>query len=224
MPEPRILIFDLDGTLIDTMTESADLFCDMLLREHGVADEVSRPVYIELAGKGPRPQFEAVLSALGPVDDALIDDITNRYWQAAETFQAAAFPETLEVLQQLHREGHALAVSSGATTSSVKRKMRLTGIDRLFRLSLGTDEGVPNMRKGPGHFNILVASLDLRDGDLQARGVFVGDAVHDMQVACEAGLVAVGRITDGNGDKLRAAGAHFLINDLREMQALLAAL
>ncbi len=51
MPTKRILVFDLDGTLIDTMTELADLFCEMLQREHGVAEAVSRPVYVELTGK-----------------------------------------------------------------------------------------------------------------------------------------------------------------------------
>jgi phosphoglycolate phosphatase-like HAD superfamily hydrolase len=224
MPDKRILIFDLDGTLIDTMTQLADLFCEMLQREHGVADAVSRSIYVELAGKGPRPQFEAVLATIGHQDQELLDDITERYWQVAEAFQPVAFPETLEVLEQLHRDGHTLAVSSGGTTASVERKTRLTGLDHLFSLALGTDEGVPNMRKGPGHFELLTRALDLAEGDLQARGVFVGDAVFDMQVARDARIVAVGRISDGNGEVLRRAGAQHLIQDLREMHALLTAL
>lgn len=224
MPDKRILIFDLDGTLIDTMTQLADLFCEMLQREHGVPEDVSRPIYVELAGKGPRPQFEAVLATIGRKDQELVDGITERYWQVAEAFQPVAFPETLDVLEQLHRDGHTLAVSSGGTTASVERKTRLTGIGHLFSLALGTDEGVPKMRKGPGHFELLRSAFDLTEGDLQARGVFVGDAVFDMQVARNARVVAVGRISDGNGEILRQAGAQHLILDLREMNPLLAAL
>ncbi len=119
MPDNHILIFDLDGTLIDTMTQLADLFCDILRREHGIPDEVSRPIYVELAGKGPRPQFEAVLSTLGRLEPELVDGITERYWQVAETYEPIAFPETLDVLQQLRHDGHTLAVSSGGTTASV---------------------------------------------------------------------------------------------------------
>ena len=222
MPDKRILIFDLDGTLIDTMSQLADLFCDMLLEEHGVPHEVSRPIYVDLAGKGPRPQFEAVLEQVGRRDQALVDAITEHYWKVAETYEPVAFPETLEVLSRLHQEGHSLVVSSGGTSASVERKLRLTRIDHLFRLALGTDEGVPGMRKGPGHLKLVARSLVLRDGELQSRGVFIGDAIFDMQVAREAGIIGVGRVTDGNGETLRLAGAQHLIDDLREIQALLA--
>ncbi len=77
------------------------------------------------------------------------------------------------------------------------------------------------MAKGPGHFELIAKALALRDGDLQSRGVFVGDAVFDMQVARDAGVFAVGRVTGDNGDTLRQAGAQHLIHDLREMHALL---
>ena len=224
MPDTRILIFDLDGTLIDTMRDLANLFCDMLLQEHGVPDELSRPIYIELAGKGPRPQFEAVLAKVGRHDRDGVNAITERYWQVAETYEPVAFPEAAEVLQQLRRDGHTLVVSSGGASASVERKLRLTQIDSLFSLALGTDDGIPGMRKGPGHFDLVVKALALCEGELQSRGVFIGDAVYDMQVALEAGIVAVGRVTDGNAETLRRAGAQHLIHDLREMRALLAAL
>jgi 2-hydroxycyclohexanecarboxyl-CoA dehydrogenase len=94
MPDKRILIFDLDGTLIDTMTQLTDLFCEMLQREHGVADAVSRPIYVELAGKGPRPQFEAVLATIGHQDQELLDDITDpeAVEAAVEAIERAAGP------------------------------------------------------------------------------------------------------------------------------------
>ena len=102
--------------------------------------------------------------------------------------------------------------------------MRLTGIDRLFGLALGTDLDVPGMAKGPGHFELVARSLELRDGELQTAGVFIGDAVYDMQVAREAGIVGVGRVTGDNGTTLKRAGAQHLIRDLREMRTLLASL
>jgi phosphoglycolate phosphatase-like HAD superfamily hydrolase len=224
MSRKRILIFDLDGTLLDTMGPLADLFCDMLRSECGAPDQVSRKVYTELAGKGPRPQFEAVLSQLGRADAAFLNDITLRYWQVAETYEPVAFPDTLEALRRMHSDGHTLVVSSGGTTTSVQRKMRLTGVDRLFRLALGTDLDVPGMAKGPGHFDLVTRSLSLREGELQADGVFIGDAVYDMQVARDAGIVSVGRVTGENGEILQQAGALHLIRDLHEMQSLLASL
>jgi beta-phosphoglucomutase-like phosphatase (HAD superfamily) len=61
MTTKRLLIFDLDGTLLDTMgTQSepwlslTDLFCEMWSRR-GVPEEISRPIYVREMGKGPRP-------------------------------------------------------------------------------------------------------------------------------------------------------------------------
>jgi phosphoglycolate phosphatase-like HAD superfamily hydrolase len=206
------------------MGESADLFCQILLEECDVAGEVSRPIFIELAGKGPRPQFEAVLARIGRSDVEFLDALIEHYWKVAETYEPVAFPEAGEVLQQLRRDGHTLIVSSGGTTGAVQRRLRLTQLDGLFRLALGTDDGVPDMRKGPGHFDRIARSLALVEGELQARGVFIGDAVYDMQVARDAGLVAVGRLTGDNAKTLRLAGAQHLIHDLLELQPILDAL
>ncbi len=80
------------------------------------------------------------------------------------------------------------------------------------------------MKKGPGHFDLIMKTLDLSEDELRARGVFVGDAVYDMQVARNAGVLAVGRLTGENGEALRQAGAQHLIRDLGEMDALLSSL
>jgi beta-phosphoglucomutase-like phosphatase (HAD superfamily) len=94
---PRILIFDLDGTLLDTMGPLADLFCEMWARR-GVPDSISRPIYIREMGKGPRPQFVEVLKATESLDEALADRLTAEYWAACEAHEPAAFPETVGVL------------------------------------------------------------------------------------------------------------------------------
>jgi phosphoglycolate phosphatase-like HAD superfamily hydrolase len=220
----RVLIFDLDGTLLDTMGPMADLFCLMLLERRGVPESLSRRIYIEQAGKGPRPQFVEVLRATGSLDEALVDQLTGDYWRAAEAFEPVLFPETVSVLEALRSDGHTLIVSSGGKNAFVARNTRATGIDRLFRRILGTDAGVPDMAKGPGHFKLIREALGLEDDDLRSGGVFTGDGVYDMQVATEAGIVAVGRVTGNNGASLREAGADHLIGSLRELEGLIEAL
>jgi phosphoglycolate phosphatase-like HAD superfamily hydrolase len=104
----------------------------------------------------------------------------------------------------------------------VARNARLTGIDRLFRLLLGTDAGVPDMAKGPGHFRLIREALGLHENDLRQRSVFVGDGVYDMEVARAACILAVGRLSGGNSAALREAGADYLITSLAELQPILA--
>jgi len=217
----RLLIFDLDGTLLDTMGPLADLFCEMWQRR-GVPESVSRPIYVREVGKGPRPQFVEVLKATEAMDDALADQLTAEYWAASETFVPSLFPETAEVLESLRVQGHTLVVSSGGKSAFVARNTRLTGIDRLFRLILGTDPGVPHMAKGAGHFRLIGEALELHDDELSATGVFVGDGVYDMQVARAAGVLAVGRLTGENHATLLGAGADRLIASLAELEPILA--
>jgi phosphoglycolate phosphatase-like HAD superfamily hydrolase len=199
----------------------ADLFCEMWLRR-GVPESLSRPIYVREMGKGPRPQFVEVLKATEAMDEALADRLTAEYWEASEAFEPSLFPETAEVLESLRVQGHTLAVSSGGKSTFVARNTRLTGIDRLFRVILGTDPDVPHMAKGPGHFRLIGEALGLRDGELRATGVFVGDGVYDMQVARAAGILAVGRLTGENHATLREAGANHLIGSLAELESILA--
>jgi phosphoglycolate phosphatase-like HAD superfamily hydrolase len=220
----RLLIFDLDGTLLDTMGRLADLFCEMLLERRGIPESLSRPIYVREMGKGPRPQFVEVLKATESFDEALADELTADYWAVCEALEPALFPEVPEVLESLRRRGHTLVVSSGGKPDFVARNLRLTGIEWLFRLVLGTDRAVPEMAKGPGHFKLIREALGLSEDELRQSGVFIGDGVYDMEVACGAGLVAVGRLTGENGATLQNAGADYLINSLRELDAILDAL
>jgi phosphoglycolate phosphatase len=221
MTTRRLLIFDLDGTLLDTMGPLADLFCEMWSRR-GVPESVSRPIYVREMGKGPRPQFVEVLKAAESMDDALADRLVAEYWAASEAFMPSLFPETIDVLESLRLQGHTLVVSSGGRPEFVARNTQLTGIDRLFRLLLGTDAGVLHMAKGPGHFRLIREALGLHDDDLRQRGIFVGDGVYDMEVARAAGILAVGRLSGDNGATLREAGAHHLIASLADLEPILA--
>ena len=220
-PSNRIVIFDLDGTLIDSMTPYTELFCEMLLAECSVPKAISLPVYTELLGKGPKAQFAAVLRKLETWNESLVDDLTRRYWLQAELDEPALFPEVLGVLQDLGHKGDTLIVSSGSIPSSVTRKMRLAGIEGLFRLALGSDEDVPGLAKGAGHFAMIGEELSLTAEELRARSVFVGDGTYDMEVARAAGIRGIGRLTGSNGEALRAAGAGHVIADLRDLLPLL---
>jgi phosphoglycolate phosphatase-like HAD superfamily hydrolase len=68
---------------------------------------------------------------------------------------------------------------------------------------------------------MIAEALSLPAGDLQARGVVIGDGVYDMQIAQEAGMTAIGRLTGDNADELIEAGADHVIRELGELQPLM---
>jgi len=220
MPGTRLIIFDLDGTLVDSMEHYTRLFCRLLAERHGLDESFSRDIYESLLGLPPGRQFADALTLAGQ-DLTDVEELTAQFWAAAEKHAPPAFSEAASVLQTLTAAGYTLVISSGGRPAIVAFRAHNAGIDGFFALILGTDEAVEGMAKGPGHFAIMREALGLSMADLRERAVFVGDGVYDMQVAREAGIPAVGRVTEENGDTLRLAGAEYLIDDLTGLAAVL---
>jgi phosphoglycolate phosphatase-like HAD superfamily hydrolase len=210
------LVFDLDGTLLDSMPVLADIFCDVLAGQRGVPPEFSRRIYYELAGMGPESQFRAVLRR-GHLYEKGVGQLTQEFWRLAESIAPAPFPEVPRVLETLKTAGYALFVSSGGRPDFANTRAERAGIDGFFRLILGTDDNEPNMAKGAPHFRIIRESLDLPDADFRASTAMIGDGPFDMQVGKIAGLTAIGRLTGDNAQQLREAGAEFIIADLEDL-------
>jgi beta-phosphoglucomutase-like phosphatase (HAD superfamily) len=111
-----VLIFDLDGTLVDSMGALASIFCE-ILSQHGVAIDLSREVYLALAGRGPERQFEEALSRAGLTDmDAEL--LTEAFWQLSEAIAPSAFPEVSEVLAALKTAGYVMSSAAAAGRTS----------------------------------------------------------------------------------------------------------
>jgi phosphoglycolate phosphatase len=188
--EVSVLIFDLDGTLVDSMGALADIFCE-ILAQHGVATDLSREVYFALAGMGPERQFEQALRRAGLLDvDAEL--LTEAFWGLSKAISPAAFPEVPAALAALDAAGYAMFISSGGRTDFARKRAESAGIAGYFRLILGTDKGVPRMAKGPGHFELISADLAPAQDALRELAAFVGDGPYDMQVAAAAGILAIG--------------------------------
>jgi phosphoglycolate phosphatase-like HAD superfamily hydrolase len=79
-----------------------------------------------------------------------------------------------------------------------------------------------DMKKGPGHLRLIRPSLGLTEEQFRERSAFIGDAVYDMQVGRNSGLLTIGRAADGNGELLAVAGADYLISDLTQLRGILA--
>ncbi|HLF72121.1 MAG TPA: HAD family hydrolase [Dehalococcoidia bacterium] len=217
---PSVLIFDLDGTLVDSMGELGEMFSNLLAETHAIPRDLSNEVYFALAGVGPKRQFETVLHAAGlPLTS--VDALTRTFFERTQAIVPKPFPDVLDVLQAFDADRFEMFISSGGRTEYARIRAEHGGIAGFMRLILGTDEEVPGMAKGPGHFALFADALGISAEALSGRAWFIGDGPFDMQVAREAGIFALGRLTGDNGQQLRQAGADVLVSDLREVRALL---
>jgi phosphoglycolate phosphatase len=142
---------------------------------------------------------------------------------AGTNIPLALFPEVPAVLRSLSERGCSIVLTTNFSLESLDARLTAAGIREYFTLLLGTDPG-SGMTKGPDHMRRAGAALGLSAQDLAQSAVLVGDMDHDMIMAREAGIVAIGRITDGNAGRLFAAGADHVIEDLLALEPLLARL
>ena len=159
---PRAVVFDLDGTLVDTMPILADLASSVMSERFGITRERARELYLSTCGIPFADQLEAIY----PEDP--------RNAEAADTFESAKparcgdarmSRDTVAVLDRLRRRGLFLAISSNNGSDNVDRFVEENGYP--FEMALGYGAG---LRKGEPHFDRLCEAFDLGRHDL----VFVG--------------------------------------------------
>ena len=214
----------MDGTLIDSMPQHAEAFSGILAAEYAIPVDFSKEVYMKTAGKPLDEQFAFAIELKTGVHVQSTDALLDQFWSLIQESDPVLFPDVGHVLHALHQAGFTMVVISGCSPEVVRAKIRRAGIESLFLFTLGTDRSIPGMVKGQGHLEIIRNKLQVTPACFQADSVLIGDAPHDMMIARNANITAVARVSRGNADDLRAAGADFLINDLSELVPILRAI
>jgi HAD superfamily hydrolase (TIGR01509 family) len=181
----RGVIFDVDGTLIDSNDGHARAWVDALAEAgHAVPYERIRPM-IGMGGDKVLP-LVAGLSA----DDGKGQRIAGRREAIfAERYlpKVKALPGARELLVRLRKEGHRLAVASSSKEDMLQRLLALVGAEDLLEAKTSSDDA-ENSKPDP---DIVTAALE-RLGEPRDRVVMVGDTPYDVEAARAAGIGAIG--------------------------------
>lgn len=175
------LIFDLDGTLVDSCAICVGILGGML-QDRGserVIDPVGAKAYMSRGG------VHMVSGLLG--DDCgdpeqELTEFRARYARIT-TPHDALFPGVAEGLAHLHKAGFTLSICSNKPQNLCEQVLADTALDRLFTTIVG---GTPGLRAKPAP-DLLEATL----GRIDARPetcLFIGDSELDHQIAETAGI------------------------------------
>jgi phosphoglycolate phosphatase len=208
------IVFDLDGTLIDT---APDLIrcTNHALGRAGLAPvppELVRPVIslgarrmilrgLELHGHAP---------SAAEIDHLFEDFIAHYVETIAE--QSRPFPHLIETLDALTEQGATLAVCTNKLEGMSRKLLAELGLARRFAVIAGRDT-FPVHKPDPGHLLGTIAAA----GGVAGRAVMVGDSDVDIATA-KAARVPVVAVTFGYSEHpVDALGPDALITHYREL-------
>ena len=213
----KLILFDLDGTLLDTLEDLAAAVNHALsvrgLPLHSLQD------YRSMVGHGVRNLVQQALerSLASAPDDTAIDAALadfKAYYTAHIDVHTRPYPGMQELLQDLHAAGVCMAVASNKFQAGTEKLVRefFPGIP--FVAILGNREGYPLKPDPEIVAKVLGAAGDISKED----AVMVGDSRTDMLTAANGGIGAIavgwGYRTMEPSEEYRLAGS---VTELRTL-------
>lgn len=213
---PRAVVFDLDGTLVDSVDDISRLL-NIVLGEDGVATFSGHEVR-SLMGEGVRALIAKALRARGvPGRDDRIEQLKDRFldlYCGRPVALTTAFPFVAEVLGQLAGQG----VSVGICTNKAKRPAQLIlealGLDRHVGAVVGADSGF-GQKPDPAPLLACASMLGVPASTV----VYVGDHHIDVETARAARVPVVAVAFGYSGVPAGDLGADRTISCLSELPA-----
>lgn len=182
------VVFDLDGTLIDTLPDILAAL-NRLMGEEGrreIAYEEGR----YMVGHGTRVMLERAFAATGPTQTAEILDSLNRrfvdYYLAAPAVMSAPYDGVEETLAALAADGVILGVCTNKPHEISLRILGELGLDRHFAAAIGGD-ALDVHKPDAAHLLTTIARM----GAVPGKAVMVGDSEIDVRTARNADVPVV---------------------------------
>ena len=208
------ILFDLDGTLIDSI--------ELILgaaRHAFVGFEGRAPTEEEWRAGIGRPLQTVLREFAG--DDAEVARLIGRYraYQLEHHDRLVKpYDGIVETVRWLAERGHPMALVTSKADWMADKAMVLVGLDRLIPTIVGCDSCV-NHKPHPEPVERALALLGAAPGD----AIFVGDSPHDVESGRAAGVVTVGVAWGAfTRDELERSGADLVIERVEDLRGVVA--
>jgi len=206
----RAVLFDVDGTLLDTTAFIYGGF-DHTLAAHGY-QPAGRAAYARVMGK----PLEVCYVKLAPDGDPALLCETHRAWQADNLHLSIAFPEAEHVLRTLRDAGLRLAAITSRSARTSVRTLEQAGLAPYLDLVLSAED-VTAIKPDPAPLRLALERLRVEP----AAAVMVGDTDADILAGKAAGLRTIGVTYGFHGEDVAAAGPDATIDQLGALLHLL---
>jgi phosphoglycolate phosphatase len=186
MTQKRHLIFDLDGTLVDSAPDLATAL-------NGLLAELGKPALAETTVRSMVGDGAGVLVSRGLAASGLADAdqpaALKRFlalYRDCLIDQTRAYPEVEATLERLQAAGHKLGVCTNKPYDPTQRILAALKLDRFFGAVIGGDS-LPKRKPDP---EPLLAAIEGLGGTAKT-AVMIGDSANDVLCARAASVPAV---------------------------------
>lgn len=214
----QTIIFDLDGTLIDSVPDLCAALNRLLSDHHRRAvslDEVKKMV-----GNGARKLVERGFRATGTAAaESDLDELTKAFlahYDGHETDETKLYPGTVSLLQSLKTRGYKLALCTNKPQKPSENILKAFDLDRFFDCVLGGDI-LPLRKPAPDMIDWVLEKLATQPD----HALMVGDSANDIDAAKAAKVKSVAVSFGYSKIAPSELGADVLINHLDELDQLL---
>jgi phosphoglycolate phosphatase-like HAD superfamily hydrolase len=188
---PEVVIFDFDGTIVDSMPFLTQVATELLSERYGMTPEEAGRAYVDTCGL----PFVQQIEIIWPGD--------NRNPETVEAFESrkrrqllnfGLFPDVVQTLSKVRSHGMKVCVSSGSIQELIVRLLKRRNL--VVDLVMGYR---PGFEKGLDHFEFARRSFDSTFDHL----VFIGDSERDGLTASRAGVRFIARAGLLTADELK---------------------
>lgn len=201
----KLAIFDLDGTLLNTLSDlahSANYALDKCgFNVHPVEE------YKFFIGNGITKLLERILPENQITEPVIaqIKELFLSYYEEHNTDYTVPYEGIPELLKSLQSNGLLLAVASNKYQKATEKLIRLFFPDTAFTAVFGQREGIP-VKPNPAIVNDILAIAGLTPEE----AIYIGDSGVDMETAANSSMVSIGVTWGFRPEELKTAGAHYI--------------
>ena len=206
------IIFDLDGTLLNTLGDISDSV-NRILSDEGFPNHTEEKIR-SFIGHGIK---SLIYNSLPPDErdnysvqnylNAFRKDYSDNYYKKTLPYNGI-----IEMLNELTKKGIVMAVLSNKPDSLTKNCIDKLLPEWKFEVILGSNDSIP-LKPDPAGALLISEKLNI----LPVEFLFMGDSVVDIQTALSAGMFPVGALWGFQPNELNGCGAHALIKHPMEI-------
>ncbi|MHB8086274.1 MAG: HAD family hydrolase [Dehalococcoidia bacterium] len=218
----KLIIFDLDQTLVDFLPGHAETVRRLFSREFNIEAELTG---IDFSGRSLTDNIMELARANSIDPESIrvrIDDLLAEYEQIFFSLMPSdlsghVLPGVRQLLRRLTEEGHWIVLYTGDSPAIARKVLSSAGLDGYFRFEVFGTEAKTRLDMAK-----LAVSKAGRLAGTKFSGkdvVIIGDALRDVECARQLNALSIAVATGVHSvDDLKRAGADYVFKDLADTQ------